>query len=147
MINLKILNKKKIKQILAMLEKQWGFKDELNYAFLETAKGKIYISNKEIFNLDLSELKINSIGLYFAEIRSGIRLSIEGSQIIGPKATKNVVELTEKETKQWMKGIDIEKKTDTEGFVILKHKNDFLGSGKATEDKILNFVPKTRRTH
>lgn len=147
MQNLKILNKKEIKKILAMIEKQWGFKEELDYAFLETEKGRIYIANREIFDLDISQLKINSIGIYFAETRSGIRLSIEGSQIIGPKAVKNVVELDEKEIKQWFSGIDLDKKTGCEGFVIIKHKNDFFGTGKATkEGKILNFVPKTRRT-
>ncbi len=148
MQNIKILNKKEIRKILAMIEEQWGFKDNLDYAFLKTEKGKIYVANREIFNLDLSEIKINSVGMYFAETRNGIRLSIEGSQIIGAKAAKNVVELNDKEAKEWMKGADIEKKADTEGFAILKHNNDFLGSGKATkEGKILNFVPKTRRTH
>jgi len=146
MQKLKILNKKEAKKILSMLEKQWGFRDELDYAFLQSEKSKIYIANREIFGLDLSKVKVNSYGLYFAEIKSGIRLSIEGSQIIGPKAAKNVVELTGKEAKQWMSGIDIEKETDAEGFVILRHAEDFLGTGKATKDgKILNFVPKTRR--
>ncbi len=146
MQKLKILNKKEIKKFLAMIEKQWGFKDELDYAFLESEKGKIYIANKEIFGLDLSKVKVNSYGLYFAEIRNGIRLSIEGSQAIGPKATKNVVELNDKEAKEWMSGIDIDKKVDAEGFIILKHGSDFLGTGKITADgRILNFVPKTRR--
>jgi len=146
MQNLKILNKKEIKRILSMLEKQWGFKEELNYAFLQSEKHKIYLANKEIFNLDLSKLKINSFGLYFADVRTGIRLSIEGSQIVGKKATKNIVELNDKEAKDWMSGLDIEKQTDSNEFVIIKHGDDFMGTGKATEDgKILNYVPKARR--
>ncbi len=146
MQKLKILNKKEIKKLLAMIEKQWGFKDELDYAFLESEKGKIYIANKEIFDLDLSKVNVNSYGLYFAEIRNGIRLSIEGSQIIGKKAAKNIVELNDKEAKEWMSGVDIDKKVDAEGFIILKHGSDFLGTGKITADgRILNFVPKTRR--
>jgi NOL1/NOP2/fmu family ribosome biogenesis protein len=32
-----------------------------------------------------------------------------------------------------------------DGFVILKHENDFLGTGKYKNEKILNFVPKARR--
>jgi len=28
---------------------------------------------------------------------------------------------------------------------MIKHDNDYLGSGKATKGIILNFVPKTRR--
>jgi len=148
MQNLKILNKKETKRILAMLEKQWGFKEEMDYAFLETEKNKIYIANKEVFDLDLSKVKINSIGMYFAEAVSDIRLSIEGSQIVGPKADKNVVELDENELKHWMAGEDIDKDTGCTGFVIIRHKDDFFGTGKATaEGKILNFVPKVRRMH
>lgn len=146
MQNLKILNKRETKKILAMAKEQWGFDEEFDYVFLETGKGRIYIANKEIFNLDLSQVRINSIGIYFAETRSGIRLSIEGSQIIGPKATKNVVELNDGEAKLWMYGTDLDKQTECTGFVIIKYKNDFLGTGKQTADgKILNYVSKVRR--
>ncbi len=146
MQNLKILNSKEKKRILGMLEQNWGFNEKLDYAFLESEKGKIYISNREIFDLEISELRTNSVGIYFAEAKVGIRLSIEGSQIIGPKASKNVVELDDKEARQWMEGNDLDKPVETESFVILKHKDDFLGSGKATkEGKILNYVPKNRR--
>ena len=146
MEKLKILNKKEIKRLLEMLDKHWGFKGEMEYAFLQSEKYKIYIANKEIFNLDLSKVKINSYGLYFAEVRNGIRLSIEGSQIVGPKATKNVIELNDEELKEWMSGADLDKETDSNDFVILKHGDDFLGTGKSTkEGKILNYVPKTRR--
>jgi len=31
------------------------------------------------------------------------------------------------------------------GFVIIKFKDDFLGTGKASEQKITNFIPKNRR--
>ena len=74
-----------------------------------------------------------------------IRLSIEGSQLIGPKAKKNIVELNDKEAKEWLKGIDLDKKTNNNGFVLIKHKNDFIGCGKQMKDKILNYVPKIRR--
>ncbi|MBI4140217.1 hypothetical protein HY485_00100, partial [Candidatus Woesearchaeota archaeon] len=96
--------------------------------------------------IDFSKLRINSIGLYFAEFRNNeLRLSIEGSQIIGPKATKNVVELNNDELKQWLRGEDLEKECDENGFVIIKHGNDYLGCGKIKEGKVLNFVPKARR--
>ncbi len=146
MQNLKILNSKERKKILGLLEENWGFNEKLDYVFLETEKRKIYIAKKEIFDLDTSQLRVNSVGIYFAEARVGIRLSIEGSQIVGPKAAKNVVELDDKEARQWMEGNDLDKPVETESFVILKHNNDFLGSGKSTkEGKILNYVPKTRR--
>src|SRR3989344_6353952 len=132
MQGLKILNSREIKEIYGLIEKQWGAKIKLDYGFLKNQKNRIFVISKDISEIDLSKLRLNSVGMYFCEFDSfGIRLSIEGSQIVGPKAAKNVVELDEEETKKWFKGEDIEKEcSDCRGFVILKHGNDFLGSGK-----------------
>lgn len=146
MLELKILNRKKIKDILALIKKQWGadFKTEL--AFLMNTQNKIFLVNKKVFNLNLEKLRINSIGLYFGELKNNeLRLSIEGSQLISKNAKQNIAELNEKQAMQWLKGQDIEIKGSYTGFVILKHKNDFLGTGKYKQVKILNFVPKARR--
>ena len=147
MQNLKILNKKEIKNILELIKNQWGCDVELDYAFLINQKNKIFLANKEIFDIDLKRIRINSIGIYFGEHlnEKELRLSIEGSQLIGPKATRNVVELDDSEMKNWLKGEDLEKETNEKGFVILKHNDDYLGTGKAKENRILNYVPKTRR--
>lgn len=145
MQDLQILNKKKVKEILAKFEEQWGFTSELDYAFLVNKEGKLFVANRELFEVDDSKLRINSIGLYIAEIEKEPRLSIEGSQLIGPGATKNVVELSDDLASDWMKGKDIDFETECSGFVIIKNGNDYLGSGKVKDGKILNFVPKTRR--
>ncbi len=146
MQNLRVLKRKDKKTFLELLKKQFGFDKKLDYIFLINNKNKIFIINKEIVNIDLNRIRINSIGLYIAEFRNNeVRLSIEGSQLIGPKAKKNIIELDEKQSKEWLKGNDIETTTKAEGFLILKHKDDYLGSGKVKENRILNFVPKTRR--
>ncbi len=147
MQELKILNSKEIKEIYGLIEKQWGAKIKLDYGFLRNQKNRVFVINKDISAIDTSKLRLNSVGMYFCEFDSlGIRLSIEGSQIIGPRAAKNIVELSEEETKMWFKGEDIEKECkDCRGFVILKNKNDFMGTGKYTNKKILNYVSKTRR--
>ncbi len=146
MINLKILNKKQIKELLALIKQQWNASIDLNYAFLKDNDDKIFIINKEFAELDLTKLRINNIGLYFAQkMIDGLRLSIEGSQIIGPKAKKNILELNKKQTKEWFQGNDIEVKTEMQNYVILKHESDFLGTGKIKENKILNYIPKSRR--
>ena len=148
MPELKILNNKEIKEIYRLVEKQWGAKIKLDYGFLKNNKNRIFVVNKDISKIDFSKLRLNSVGMYFCEIDSrGIRLSIEGSQIIGPKAAKNIVELDEEETRKWLKGEDLEKKGDYSGFVILKHNKDFLGNGKYTNGRILNYVGKTRRVN
>ena len=145
MQNLQILNKKQIKGILSLLEKQFSFKNNLDYVFLQNKEGKTFIVNKEIENLSLNKLRINSIGMYFGKLeKDGIRLSMEGSQMIGKKANKNVVKINKKQVEEWLSGQDI-KAEGFSGFVLIKHKNDFLGCGKAKGNKILNFVPKARR--
>ena len=149
MPELKILNSKEIKEIYKLLEKQWGAKIKLDYGFLKNSKNRIFIISKDISRIDISKLRLNSVGMYFCEIDDkGIRLSIEGSQIVGAKAAKNIVELDEEEIRKWFKGEDLEKECrDCSGFIILKHKNDFLGKGKYANGRILNYVAKTRRVN
>jgi len=144
-MNLKILNKKEIKNILVLLKKTFGFNDKLDYAFLQNEKGKLFIANKEVFDVDFSRIKINNIGLYFGKIKNNeIRLSIEGAQLIGKNSKKNIIELNDKQKEEWMKGIDIDYKGE-QGFVLVKYKDNFIGCGKIARDKILNFIPKERR--
>ena len=148
MPQLKILNSKEIKKILKLIEAQWGAKLKLEYAFLKNPKNRIFIINKNIGKIELEKLRINSIGMYFCEIdKIGIRLSIEGSQIVGPKASKNIIEINEEQIKQWFKGEDLEIKGNYSGFVIIKHNNDFLGTGKYKSGRILNYVSKSRRVN
>jgi len=146
MQNIRILNKKEVKQILNLIEKQFDAKLSIDYVFLKTEKEKIYLINKDISKLDLSKLRINSIGSYFGELKvNELRLSIEGSQLIGPKSKKNVLELNDGEMREWMQGNDLEKEGNFPGFFIIKHKDDFLGCGKWRNGKVLNYIGKARR--
>ena len=149
MQELKILNNKEIKEILKLIEKQWGAKITMDFGFLRSQKNRVFIISKDISKIDVSNLRLNSVGMYFCEVDGvGIRLSIEGTQIVGPKATKNVVELDYDDTRKWFKGEDVEKEcSNCSGFVILKHNKDFLGTGRYTKGKILNHVSKTRRVN
>ena len=91
MQNLKILNNKEIKRIHGMLEKRFGLQKKIEYAFLINNKEKIYLINKEFAEIETEKLRINSIGMYFGEAKNGeIRLSIEGSQLIGNDCTMNI---------------------------------------------------------
>ena len=146
-LQLKVLNSKEVKEIMKSVEEQWGCRLKLDYGFLENTKNRIFIVNREISEIDISKLRVNNIGMYFCEDDGvGIRLSIEGSQIIGPHATKNIIEVSDLEAKQWFKGEDLPcERNDLSGFVIIKNRKDFLGTGKASKGNILNFVSKTRR--
>jgi NOL1/NOP2/fmu family ribosome biogenesis protein len=146
MEKLQILNTREIKDILKKIKEQWGADFPKKYAFLMNTKNKIFIVNKDISKIDFDKLKINNLGLYFGEINKGeLRLSVDGSQLVGPKAKKNIIELDKGETRLYMRGFDLEKKTKEKGFMIIKHNDDYLGTGKANGEKIFNYTPKERR--
>ena len=109
MQNLKILNSKETKRIFQTLEKQFGLSKKLDYVFLQNNKDRLYVVNRSMGSIDLEKLRINSIGLYFGTIiNSVVRLSIEGSQIIGPLSNKNILELSDEKFNMWLKGEDFE---------------------------------------
>ena len=138
---------RELKVFLQLVERQYGKVPPLfsEVAFVQS-KERIFIVTRDLDKINLKNIRINSLGLYIAEVKGEqLRLSIEGSQLIGPHAIKNVCELTRPQLEQWFKGEDVKLEGTYEGFVILKHGNDYLGSGKFKEGYILNFVPKARR--
>ncbi len=89
---------------------------------------------------------VERMGVYFAKIIAGeVRLTIEGTQIFQDQIKKNVFELNKEQAEKWMMGEELNIKTGMKGFVIMKFEDNFLGCGKASEEKIGNFIPKTRR--
>jgi len=144
------LNSKDLKVIRKSMEVMYGLINRLDYVFMISKKNDIYIINNEFRTLDLDNLRANSVGIYFGEFKNNeVRLSIEGSQIVGPFANKNILKVDSKLAKMWMYGLDIPCKEEFSGFVIIfnKDNNDYLGSGRYKENKILNHVPKGRRIH
>ncbi len=143
-MELKVLNAKELKQITRLLGQQFGFKEKLEHVVMLSGKDRLYIANREVFSLDFKKLNVSSVGMYFGEMKNDeLRLSIEGIQLVGPKATKGVVEIDS--YAGWMKGEDVPYAGNEKGFVIIRYKDDFLGCGKVKEGKILNFVGKVRR--
>jgi NOL1/NOP2/fmu family ribosome biogenesis protein len=145
MEKLKFLNSKDLKKINLVINNQWDVELPKDKAFLITEKNRVYMVNREIEKI--GDLKFDSTGLYFGTYENGyLRLSIEGSQIIGPLTKKNIIELDENIFKDWMGGKDLEFKSEIKGPVIIKNKNDYYGCGISTGNIILNFVPKERRS-
>jgi len=143
MENLKFLNKKESERILDLIKEQFGIKKlELDYGILMNREGKIFLISRDVNKIDLSKLRINELGLYVARLDKEIRLTIEGSQLFGIYATKNVYEIDKEKVFPWLNGNDITCDKEFNGFVIIKNKDDFLGTGKFKEGKILNYIPK-----
>lgn len=143
------LNNKDKKKILEQLNKQYGI-EKLPYLILKFGQDKLRLysgnlSKEELYSLD-NNLRIENIGLYFAKYEEGnnIRLTLDGVQLLKNQITKNILELNDNQAQDWLKGHDLEIKSD-KAWKILKNKDDFLGCGKSTGEKITNFVPKERR--
>ena len=147
-MNFKPLNSKEKENVLKLIKKQFSIEElHLDYIFFSNEDHKIFIISKDVSKINLSNLRINNIGLYFGKIEDdGFRLSIEGSQIIGNLALNNIIEIDDVDTKKWFLGEDIPTKVDNvRGYVILRNKNDFLGCGKIKNNKIINYIDKGRR--
>ncbi len=146
MQNLTILNSKQTKLIRKALEEQFGIEEKLNYVFMLSTKKKVYVINRDVDKIDLTQLRIDVLGLYFGTMMNdGIRLSIEGSQIVGPIAKKGVFELNYEQFELWLTGEDFSVESDLTGLVIIKHENDYIGCGIIKEGTLLNHVSKSRR--
>ena len=142
------LNSKEIKRLVEQLEVQWGFTQKLDYAFFMNNQRRISLVNKEFALVVDAKLRLNSLGLYFCEqMENGeLRLSIEGSQLVGPHATKNVIEVDFVSAKQWMFGQDLEISFgDVTAFVILRCGKYYLGCGRYKNGIVSNHVSKNRR--
>jgi NOL1/NOP2/fmu family ribosome biogenesis protein len=146
-MNLKILNTKETKEIRKKILEQWGCDFKTDFAFLLSSKNRLYLVSKDISKIEYEKLRLQVVGVYFGEIMDNgeLRLSIEGSQLIGKEAKKNIVEIEKENVKKWLYGNDIKVTTECTGFVIVKNDNDFMGTGKIKEGEILNFIPKIRR--
>ncbi len=139
------MNSRERKRFWRAVEKQFGFSVELPGVLLQNQKGRVFLATREAAELGSENLRVEGVGLYIAQLSDGeVRLSVEGSQLLGPKAKKGVVELSEEERDRWVRGEWIAKRAE-QGFVIIKCGKDFFGCGKSTGERILNYYPKSRR--
>ncbi|HLP80024.1 MAG TPA: hypothetical protein VK158_05280 [Acidobacteriota bacterium] len=156
MKNLIPLKSKEVKLLREMIFSMYGYEPALECAvFLHEFENKLYLLDRSFIDLDLNAFRVNSLGSYFAEYnddKTNLRLSIEGSQMIGPHATKNVLTLSDDAFFLWSKGQNIPMTsigadiTTFSGYVIIKNSlGDFFGVGRIKNDELLNFTPKIRR--
>ncbi len=134
------------KRILQELENKYGIA-KLPYLLIQ-AENKIYgysgSLSKEELSLLARELRIEKIGIsLMGQEKDGIILSFDSASLLSVK--KSVLELSDKQKDEWMAGKDIEADKSLKGFFVLKHKQDFLGTGKSSQGRITNLVPRERR--
>lgn len=159
----RILNSKERKLLLQALEKEFGITSLPEGVYLQNAKDKVFLVNRDLERVDFERLLIDSIGLYMGGWQiDGFRLSMEGAQLLRPLCTKGIIKLNTAQRNNWLTGIDLvwdgEALSDTSHFVIVTYDKtgDVLGCGKIRQAKehddtqqvtLMNFVPKARRLH
>ena len=146
---MQILNKQQEEGILKYFKEQYGVK-RIAGRLMKMGEERIFLFLGDASDNEINELEkiapVERVGFYFAKIiRDEFKLSIEGAQFLKSEITKNIFEMDREQAEKWMMGQELNIKTGKRGFLIMKYGNDFLGCGKASEEKIGNFVPKNRR--
>lgn len=145
------LSHQETQEILSKLNKQFGVQ-EIPGRLIKIGKEKIFLFQGNFSDEQIKDLEkitfIERIGIYFGKIfdlTGEIRLSIEGTQILKNQIIKNIFEINDEQLDSWMQGQELNIQTGLKGIIIIKHNEDYLGCGKASENKIGNFIPKMRR--
>lgn len=145
------MNKEEIRYLEMVLKKNYGSEIKFEDNLFKSSKEKIWIVSKKAFSINFKKFRINSLGLYLGRLKKNekIQLSVEGSQLVGKKAKKNIVIIDEKNLIKFLQGFDFKPKKlidcEKNNFVLIKFKEDFVGTGILRENYVENILPKARR--
>lgn len=155
MQNLTFLNSKARKDFLKRMEDFYGYRGELKGHLLMGGKEKYYLlgESEVIRNGQDKELRIDRAGLKIGtESLGGVRLNIEGSQLLGPDCKKRVLNIDSEHLEPLVKGEDfslsgseLSQVKDEKGLFIIRLGDDFLGSCVIKDGRLLNHLSKNRR--
>ncbi|MBN2094465.1 MAG: hypothetical protein JW727_00300 [Candidatus Aenigmarchaeota archaeon] len=138
------------RDFMRFLEERFGLHKGIfsKFSFHETSD-KVYVLSVDIPGVDLSGLRVFSIGITAGrqfDKSARYKPTTNLLQIFGKFATRNIVDITDEEKEDYMRGLDIEKEADVEeGYVIVRHGKDILGCGLYSKGSIKNQVPKAKR--
>lgn len=147
-MNLKFIKSGEKKRLLKELDFQFGIA-KLPWLLLETGKQKIRGFSGSMTADEIRELSgianVEIIGAYlFRHEKGGLRISLDGTGIFGEEVKKGIVEISNEEVDDWMKGRNLAREID-KGIYVVKSGNDFFGCCISDGSKIISFVPKERR--
>ena len=131
------------------LKRQYGvdkaFEDLI---LIKAGQGRVGAVTKKAFEVAKRLKKVQQVGVYVAKISKGdVILSIEGSQMLNGKITKNVIDLDEEGAERWMKAEVMPAQGTWEGKYLVGRCGDlYLGSSRITRDgKLYPQIAKWRR--
>jgi len=141
--------------IRKVVEKNFGAILDESLDF-EIRNEKVFVFKRELkhfYNYLMDKkIRLENIGIYFGKIKKNekIQLSIEGSQIVGKTAKKNVIEIKDyEELKKFLleekslklEDFDVEK----HNFPIVKYKDYIVCSAASLENEIKSLFPKNAK--
>ena len=121
-----------------------GFEGGLKFFVKKQKRGsKIFTYSGSL----LPKLLFDRVGLHVGDLAGGeFAPTIEGAQLLGDRATKNVVEVSRQQAENYFKGEDLEAEGLSDGAVLLALEGRVIAAGAAEAGKIKNTVPKSRLT-
>jgi len=146
---IKILSEQEKRKIENQLHAQFGIK-ELPGKIVMRGEEKLFLFTGEADENEIRKIEqataVEKVGVYFAKlINEEIKLTIEGTQLLKEQITKGIFQINDSQAEEWMMGRELNLKSGLRGFVVMKNNDDYLGCGKASQEKITNFIPKSRR--
>lgn len=146
-MNFRFVKSSEKKKILKELNEQFGI-EKLPYLLIESGRERIRafsgsLSKEEI--LQISHLtNIEQIGIYLIKKEDTLRLSMDAIHLLKSQIIKNMIEITESQLHDWLRGKDLSTPAQ-KGNVIIKYKEDLIGFGRSNGEKVYNYIPKDRR--
>ena len=146
MQRLEPMNSRDRKELFSMINGQWDAGFDSSDIFFRSSKDKVYMVSGSIRDFPFEKYRGDRIGLYFGTFqKAGFRLSVSGSQLIGPDAKRFVAVLDDCDFEKWVAGEDIPYEGEGGLYLICNENHDFLGCGILSKGRLLNHVPKSRR--
>jgi NOL1/NOP2/fmu family ribosome biogenesis protein len=148
-MKLDIYDSKRKKQLLARLTEQFGVSEIPGFLF-ETGKEKVRVFTG---NLTIDELydvgdcaRVEYMGLYlFKPEEWAVRVGFDAALLLKEQVHTGVVDLTDEQAKLWMQGEHLPIVV-SKGMYVMRHGEDVFGCGVSDGEKLINFVPKERRS-
>lgn len=148
-MTINFIRSKEKEKIEEELNKQFGI-TKIPYQLIRGGNEKIRAFSGNLTKEQLEQLsqliRIELIGMYLIknEHENEFRLSFDALHLLKDEITKGILELDEEQFRLWIRGNDLDIKTE-KGTFIISFKGDFVGCGKSNGEKIFNYVPKDRR--
>lgn len=147
-MNFTPLNSKEKKKLLEELERIYGIA-ELNYYLVEAGKRRVRAFSGNLDKNQIADIYnsvgIELIGMYFISQKDEEpRLNYDAVSLLREQITKEFVEISEEQFQKWIRGHDLDIKTQR-GTLVIKFKDDLIGIGKSNGEKIFNYIPKERK--